>query len=172
MLTVLCWIRRQGAAFLWCVRVEPFTVVRYSETAWSGAESGCSAYQSQPPWQSSVANISGSTGSDANCHKRAIADVSADADPNMGVSVYDTFHQSGWLVFGGTSVASPIIASVYALAGNATSVTYGSYPYSHSSSLHDITSSSNGSCGTDMRNAATGWDGPTRNGTPNGTGGF
>jgi len=138
----------------------------FSETAWSGAGSGCSAYVSQQSWQSSVTNIT------KYCSKRAVADVSADADPNTGVSVYDTFHTSGWLVFGGTSVSSPIIASVYALAGNASTVTYGSYSYSHTSSLHDVTSGSNGSCGNDLCTAVAGWDGPTGNGTPNGTGGF
>jgi len=77
------------------------------------------------------------------------------------------------LVFGGTSVASPIIASVYALAGNAASVTYGSYPYSHTSSLNDVTSGSNGSCGgAYLCTGGTGYDGPTGNGTPNGTAGF
>jgi subtilase family serine protease len=142
----------------------------WTETAWSGAGSGCSAYDAQPSWQSSLANITRA------CAKRAVADVSADADPNTGVAVYDSYSYqgySGWLVFGGTSVASPIVASVYALAGNAASVTYGSYPYSHTSGLNDVTSGSNGSCGgTDLCTAGTGWDGPTGLGTPNGTTAF
>jgi subtilase family serine protease len=134
----------------------------WSETAWNGAGSGCSAYISKPSWQT-----------DAGCSRRTVADVSADADPNTGVSVYDTYHVSGWLVFGGTSVASPIIASVYALAGNASSVNYGSYPYSHTSNLFDVTSGSNGSCGGSyLCTAGPGYDGPTGWGTPNGTGGF
>ena len=141
----------------------------WNETAWSGAGSGCSSYENQPSWQSSVSNITSA------CGKRAVADVSADADPNTGVAVYDSYSYqgySGWLVFGGTSVASPIIASVYALAGNAGSITNGSYPYSHATSLNDVTSGSNGSCGNDLCNATTGWDGPTGLGTPNGTGAF
>ena len=137
----------------------------WSETTWSGAGSGCSAYDPKPSWQT-----------DGGCTRRTVADVSAVADPNTGVSVYDSYSyqgRSGWLVFGGTSVASPIIASVYALAGNAASVNYGSYPYSHTSSLFDVTSGSNGSCGgTYLCTAGTGYDGPTGNGTPNGTGGF
>jgi len=91
------------------------------------------------------------------------------------VSVYDSFayrEASGWMVFGGTSVSSPIIASVYALASNAASVTYGSYPYSHTSGLNDVTSDSNGSCGNLLCNATSGWDGPTGLGTPSGTSGF
>ncbi len=134
----------------------------FSETAWSGAGSGCSAFIPKPSWQT-----------DTNCSNRTVADVSADADPNTGVSVYDSFHQTGWLVFGGTSVSSPIIASVYALAGNASLVTDGSFPYAHTSSLHDVTSGSNGSCaGSYLCTAVAGYDGPTGNGTPNGTGGF
>ncbi len=134
----------------------------WTETVWSGAGSGCSAFIPKPSWQT-----------DAGCARRTIADVSADADPNTGVSVYDSFHEPGWLVFGGTSVSSPIIASVYALAGNSSTVTYGSYSYSHTSSLFDVTSGSNGSCGGSyLCTGGVGYDGPTGNGTPNGTGAF
>ena len=142
----------------------------WSETAWSGSGSGCSADDARPSWQAANPIIA------AVCARRAVADVSAVADPNTGVSVYDsdTYQGAGgWLVFGGTSVASPITASVYALAGNAATVTYGSYPYSHTGSLNDVTSGSNGSCGaTALCTAGTGWDGPTGLGTPNGTGAF
>jgi subtilase family serine protease len=137
----------------------------WTETVWSGAGSGCSAYISKPSWQT-----------DSGCSKRTVADVSADADPNTGVAVYDSLRyqgRSGWLVFGGTSVASPIIASVYALAGNEGSINYGSYPYSHTGSLFDVTSGSNGNCGGSyLCTAKVGYDGPTGIGTPNGTGGF
>lgn len=136
----------------------------WTETAWSGAGSGCSAYISKPSWQS------------GSCAKRAVADVSAIADPNTGVAVYDSYAYrgaSGWMVFGGTSVAAPIIAGVYALSGNASSVNYGSYSYAHLSSLFDVTSGSNGSCGGSyLCTAVAGYDGPTGNGTPNGTGAF
>ena len=139
----------------------------WSEMAWSGAGSGCSAYNAHPTWQSSTVT---------GCANRAVADVAADADPNTGVAVYDSYSyrgQSGWLQFGGTSVAAPIIAATYALAGNAASVTYGSYPYAHTSSLYDVTSGSNGTCTTSqLCTAGTGWDGPTGLGTPNGTGAF
>lgn len=139
----------------------------WTETAWSGAGSGCSAYNAQPSWQAAV---------NTGCSRRAVADVSADANPNTGVAVYDSFSyqgQSGWLVFGGTSVASPIIASVYALAGNAATVTDGSYPYAHPAALNDVTSGSNGTCSpSQLCTARVGWDGPTGLGTPNGTGGF
>ena len=136
----------------------------FSETAWSGAGSGCSAFIAKPSWQT-----------DAGCARRTVADVSAVADPNTGVSVYDTYrlHPGGWLVFGGTSVSAPIIGAVYALAGNASSITYGSFPYAHLSSLFDVTSGSNGSCGSSyLCTAVLGFDGPTGNGTPSGSGAF
>ena len=139
----------------------------WSETVWSGAGSGCSSFEAKPSFQNNVAT---------NCSRRAEADVSAVADPNTGVAVADTFGTGGtFFVFGGTSVAAPIIASVYALAGTPTAGTFpNSYPYAHTSSLFDVTS------GTNARHcrqgvlcrAGAGWDGPTGFGTPNGTGAF
>lgn len=146
---------------------------RSSETAWSGAGSGCSAYESKPSWQ----NGSGYSG----CAKRMVADVSADADPNTGASVYDSYGysgQKGWFQVGGTSLSAPLVGGVYALAGNASSTTYGSYPYSHTTygtTIFDVTSGSNGSCGASylyLCSAASGYDGPTGLGTPIGTAAF
>jgi subtilase family serine protease len=143
----------------------------WSETAWSGAGSGCSEYEAQPSWQTSL-GLGGCTG-------RMVADVSAVADPNTPVAVYDTYSEGGWLEFGGTSVASPIVASVYALAGNTASLVQGSYPYGHTASLNDVTSGSNGNCTTGnppypayLCNGEVGYDGPTGLGTPAGIGGF
>ncbi len=138
---------------------------RASETAWNGAGSGCSAYESKPSWQK-----------DAGCSQRTVADVSADADPSTGAAVYDTAGyqgQTGWFQVGGTSLAAPLVASVYALAGNGSSTRYGSYPYAHTGSLYDVLSGSNGSCGGSyLCTAGSGYDGPTGLGTPSGTGGF
>ena len=134
-----------------------------SESAWSGAGSGCSAYVSKPSWQT-----------DTGCAKRTVADVSADADPNTGAAVYDSVRyqgQQGWFQVGGTSLAAPLVASVYALAGNGAMIT-GSYPYAQASALHDVTAGSNGSCGNYLCTAGTDYDGPTGLGSPNGTGGF
>ncbi|HWE88546.1 MAG TPA: peptidase S8 [Pseudonocardiaceae bacterium] len=153
----------------------------WTETAWSGAGSGCSAYEPKPSWQQ-----------DSQCGKRTTADVSAVADPYTGVAVYDTYNTcggapwcdwfiafgfaqglDGWAPVGGTSAATPIIASVYALAGNTASIKDGSYPYGHASSLNDVTSGSNGSCGGSyLCTAGPGYDGPTGLGTPNGTAAF
>jgi subtilase family serine protease len=109
------------------------------------------------------------------CSGRAVADVSAVADPTTGVAVYDTVAnagQTGWQVFGGTSVGAPIVAGVYGLAGNAASID-NNYPYTHSGSLYDITSGGTGGC-TPAKwcTAGPGWDGPTGLGTPNGSGAF
>ncbi len=134
----------------------------WSETAWTGAGSGCSAYEAKLPVQT-----------DTGCTNRTVADVSAVADPNTGVATYDSYHETGWLVFGGTSVAAPIVASVYALAGNGSTVATPSYAYSHSDSLFDVTSGSNGACaGSYLCTALGGYDGPTGLGSPNGTGAF
>jgi subtilase family serine protease len=141
---------------------------RVSETAWSDTGSGCSAYVTKPSWQT-----------DHGCTMRSESDVSSDADPNTGVAVYDSYAYegySGWLVFGGTSVSSPTIASVYALAGNASSQNYAQGIWTNAgANLHDITSGSNGTCSSSYRyicNAGVGYDGPTGWGTPNGTGAF
>ncbi len=83
----------------------------WSETAWSGAGSGCSTLNPKPSWQTDATQCSG----------KANADVSAVADPQTGVAVYDSTPfqgASGWQVYGGTSASSPIIASVYAMGGN------------------------------------------------------
>ncbi len=132
----------------------------WSEVAWAGAGSGCSAYEPKPTWQH-----------DTGCARRTVADVSADADPRTGVSVYDTYPSGGWLKFGGTSVAAPIISGVYAL--NGTTPTFGSDPYAHVSALFDVVGGSNGSCGGSyLCTAIAGYDGPTGLGTPNGATAF
>ncbi len=104
-----------------------------------------------------------------------VADVAAVGDPATGVAVYDSYSYqglSGWLVFGGTSVASPIIASIYAQAANAGSVNGASVVYASNAPLNDVTSGSNGTCSPCLCTGEPGYDGPTGNGTPNGTGGF
>jgi subtilase family serine protease len=140
----------------------------WSESVWNtssteGTGSGCSAYETKPSWQT-----------DSGCSKRTIADVSAVADPATGVAVYDTYQSGGWDVYGGTSASSPIIASVYALAGTPSSGSNpASFPYANTGALNDVTSGSNGTCDTSyLCTAGTGYDGPTGLGTPNGTAAF
>jgi hypothetical protein len=140
----------------------------WTETVWgssSGGEgtgSGCSTNETKPSWQT-----------DTGCSGRTDNDVSADANPSTGLAVYDTTNgNGGWNEVGGTSASSPMIAAMYALAGNA-----GSTPaqdiYQHTSNLYDVTSGADGSCSPSyLCTAATGYDGPTGWGTPNGLAAF
>ena len=129
----------------------------WDETAWSGAGSECSSFEPKPSWQT-----------DSGCAMRTVADVSAAA---LGAAVYDTYQQGGWIIVGGTSESSPIIAGVFALAND--DVQFGSRVYMNPGRLFDITSGSNGSCGGSyLCTARPGYDGPTGLGTPNGIGDF
>jgi len=155
----------------------------WTEKAWSGAGSGCSAFEPKPSWQH-----------DTGCANRTVGDVSADADPNSGLAVYDSYNTcpftgalnflcsvlelfglvqgaNGWIQVGGTSLSSPLIASVYALAGGTHNAA--SSVYANPSALNDVTSGSNGSCGGSyLCTAGAGYDGPTGLGTPNGVAAF
>jgi hypothetical protein len=135
----------------------------WTETVWSGTGSGCASNEAKPTWQT-----------DSGCTRRTDNDVAAVADPSTGVAIYDTYDQGGWLEVGGTSVSSPIIASVFALAGKPKKGTYpSSYPYSHVTSLFDVTSGSNGTCTPAyLCHGETGYDGPTGLGTPDGIAAF
>ncbi len=144
----------------------------WTETVWGsaaggeGSGGGCAGkYEPRPSWQHY---------SFTQCIHRLDNDVAAVADPDTGVAIYDTYDQDGWLEVGGTSVASPIIASVFALAGTPKAGTYPvSYIYAHTGDLYDVTVGSNGTCTkTVWCNAGTGYDGPTGWGTPDGTGAF
>jgi hypothetical protein len=190
--------------------------VRRSESVWNEDPSpedtdqgagggGCSLSFTAQLWQQAVPDWS-----QVGCgSKRAVADVSADADPYTGVAVYDSVpsiqeEASGelvntpleWWPIGGTSVASPIVASMFALAGGSHHVEYPAQTlYSHlgSSLLYDVTAGGNGACddtylscsgsmeplspldcGSEalICKAASGYDGPTGVGTPNGLGAF
>ncbi len=124
---------------------------RSSETAWSGAGSGCSAYISKPTWQK-----------DTGCSKRVVADISSVADPQTGVAVYTSYGSTAgnWWVFGGTSASAPFIAGSYAAAASANAT---------AAPLFDITSGSNGSCNPSyLCTGVVGYDGPTGLGVPHG----
>ena len=139
----------------------------WTETAWINSVSGCAQLSTKPAWQH-----------DTGCANRMVADVSAVADPATGVAVYGpTVDTSGvvgppaWMVFGGTSAAAPIISGVYGVNGG--TVHGGADPYSHLSGLFDIKSGITGFCDpTYFCNSATGYDGPTGLGTPNGSSAF
>lgn len=131
----------------------------WTETAWTGAGSGCSANGVKPTWQK-----------DPSCAKRTVADIAAVADPATGVATYDSYG-GGWGVAGGTSASAPIVAAAWALAGAPKDGDNpASYPYAHAGSLFDVTSGSNGSCTPSgyLCKAVAGYDGPTGLGTLNG----
>jgi subtilase family serine protease len=107
---------------------------------------------------------------------RTVGDVAAVA---WNIPIYEKL-QGGWLTVGGTSVSAPLIAGVYALAGNAATVPLG-YAYAHAGSLFDVTKGNNdwfngaggATCGNDyLCVAKKGYDAPTGMGTPDGTGAF
>ena len=129
---------------------------RSTETAWSGSGSGCSTYNAAPSWQV----ISGNP-----CNgKKAIADLSADADPYSGLQIYTTYSgKAGWYVFGGTSLSSPLMGALYAMQGGYGSTPLaGAYAWASTTPHYDVTSGSNGRCRIAVLcNAGTGWDGPT-----------
>ena len=176
------------------------------EQVWNGdgaGGGGCSTDLTAAAWQQSTSDWSS-----VGCGRhRAVADVSADADPYTGVAVYysgfeceyeegGTKYETHWCTIGGTSLASPLIASVYALAGGANGVEYPAKSLYENeledpTSLHDVTSGSNGECAepfdaedglsgcTVLQEAGTcsqeaiclsreGYDGPTGVGTPDG----
>ncbi len=139
-----------------------------SETAWSGSGGGTSAYEAEPTYQGGVQ----STG------KRGIPDVAYDADPNTGVPVYSSYNCGrscvvGWAQFGGTSISAPQWAGIMAIANssrkaagkaNLNQVQFLLYPAAETD-YHDITSGTNGSCGT-LCTAVAGYDFVTGVGSP------
>ncbi len=143
----------------------------WTESVWNtstgseGTGSGCSTVEPQPSWQTAL-GLSG-------CSRRIDNDVAADADPASGVAVYDTSNgNGGWNEVGGTSASSPMLAAMYALAGNA-----GNTPaddiYTHTGDFFDVTTGNNGSCSPAyLCTAETGYDGPTGIGTPDGIAGL
>jgi subtilase family serine protease len=102
-----------------------------------------------------------------------VADVSAVADPRTGLAVYDTFglgRDNGWIVVGGTSLSSPLIAGMIGLAGNGAALGSSRYIYRHRDGLADVVGGSNGFCGHDyLCTGKVGYDGPTGLGSPRGT---
>jgi subtilase family serine protease len=150
----------------------------YIESAWTSGGSSCSKYIKRPSWVSAAAKCPGNT--------RPIADVSAIADPYTGVLVYQTYPDTkgSFGVYGGTSAASPIIAAVYGLAGNAATIGNGKLLYNApKGSLTDVVIGKNGIIGylndadqpcdpIYICSAGPGYDGPTGNGTPWGVAAF
>jgi subtilase family serine protease len=132
--------------------------------------SGCSTVVPKPSWQH-----------DAGCKMRSEADISADAGVTTPLAVYNTalFGGSHWAGVGGTSLATPIIASMIALAGNATSRHGAMEIWQNHGSLANVVKGTNvyvpvtGPCASSVRYicvAGTGYNGPTGWGSPKGLG--
>ena len=140
--------------------VKSSTTRGWTETAWSGAGSTCSSRIAEPAFQKGTVPT-------AACTRRAASDVSAVADPNTGVAVFNA-NDGGFIVVGGTSASSPFLAGVFARYGISGASHDASFAYSHKTELFDITSGRNGNCRSALCRAAAGWDGPTGLGSPNG----
>jgi hypothetical protein len=125
------------------------------ESVWNNSDGasggGCSTHFTAPHWQQVLPNWSA-----VGCGtSRAAADVAAVGDPYTGAAIYDSTpwdgYVLGWVPIGGTSLASPLIAAAYALAGGAHGQPYPAEALYESErgapgSLHNITASSNGEC--------------------------
>jgi PKD repeat protein len=187
---------------------------RLTETVWNGngpenefefeegaSGGGCSISWSAPPWQQSTAGFP-ATGCGT---KRSAVDVSADADPLTGFDIFDSYEcgkkceeikrGKNWITIGGTSLSTPVVAGMYALAGGSNGITSPAltlYGHQGDSSLFDVKQGGNGFCddngaacgidalfeeffeepfridceGTTACNATTGFDGPSGVGAP------
>jgi len=144
------------------LRRNPSTGAFLAEAAWVDTGGGASYYEARPSYQSVVKSTVGS--------KRGVPDLSAVADPNTGVWVYDSGN-GGWLAVGGTSASSPILAAVVNLAGHFATSTNAELTTVYNSltvatSFNDTTT---GFCGPYMGySPAKGWDFCTGVGSPNG----
>ena len=140
----------------------------WHERVWRQSEggaggSGCSAWIAKPAWQH-----------DTHCPGRTIADIAAVA---TDIPIFNP-NYSGWVTVAGTSASAPLIAGIYGLDGNATTMTTAGL-YRHRGSFFDITTGYNTSipprlaCGADyLCTAKKGYDAPTGLGTPNGPSAF
>ena len=117
---------------------------------------GCSTLFTAQPWQQ---HVPGWTATGCGT-KRLNADVSADADPITGFDIFDSFNcgeecerfkrGKNWVTIGGTSLSTPLISSLYALAGGAHGVNYPALTlYGHlgeSADVFDVSEGGNGLC--------------------------
>jgi hypothetical protein len=127
----------------------------WSESVWAHSGSGCSLYEPKPAYQTH-----------SGCARRTANDISAVAE---GLSIYDSGQSPAWFTVGGTSAASPIIASVEAMSSSAARALGAAAFYQSPGSLFDVPSGSNGSCGGSyLCTAEVGYDAPTGVGTPDG----
>jgi subtilase family serine protease len=129
-----------------------------SETGWSGSGGGISAYEAEPSYQVTY-GVAGTN------NKRAVPDVSFNANPLNGFSVYDSTPfsgQTGWFQLGGTSAGSPQWAAIHSLGLSISNNNMYSVAKANSASyFRDITLGSNGGF-----SASAGFDFVTGLGSP------
>ncbi|HJP78538.1 MAG TPA: peptidase S8 [Pseudonocardiaceae bacterium] len=168
----LPWVTSVGGTSLY----ESADGKSFSQVAWAQAGSGCET--DMPPAIGQPAAVSNYCGG-----HRAASDISAVADLNTGVAVYDTYapfsgQPFNWIIVGGTSVSSPFVAGIYARAGNLSQVIGPNTLYmAPASTFTDVTVGANtppnsGTGPAQLYTAGKGWDGPTGVGTPKGLTGF
>jgi subtilase family serine protease len=123
----------------------------YSESVWSDSGGGCDTAVAKPSWQH-----------DDVCSGRALGDASAVA---WNVAEYDSYGYAGWMTIGGTSVAAPLLAGVFGLAGNAARQDGGRtfWQRAHRRDLYNLCGSA---CLFSQYSYGGGW------GSPNGIGAF
>jgi subtilase family serine protease len=80
-----------------------------SESGWNGSGGGISTVEAKPSYQQSVTQSS---------TQRTSPDISYNADPNTGFSVFDSNYNgsSGWFQVGGTSAGAPQWAALVSIA--------------------------------------------------------
>jgi len=127
--------------------------------ALGAAGGGCSTLAAGgEPWQLAV---TGYTSLGCATGTRSSTDIAAIADPYTGFDIYRTYGRSspGWDTFGGTSLASPAVAAMWALAGGSGGVAYpsltlyGHYKHDTTRPTYDVVVGGTGVC--DIASATT-----------------
>jgi len=137
------------------------------EITWSDAGGGLSEYEPIPSYQSAVSSIVGKV--------RGVPDISADANPDTGLWVYDTFPQDyeyyySWWIVGGTSASAPVVTGIVNAAGSfvASSSAELTTIYANRANTSDFTDITYGWCGFySGTKSAAGYDLCTGVGRPN-----
>jgi hypothetical protein len=136
----------------------------WTSKVWAGTGSGCSSFVAKPGYQT-----------DTGCSTRTVNDVAALADPATGVAGFVSYI-GGWTVFGGTSVSAPLVAAMYALAANGSSINNAASLYANAPSFAQVLPEPNGVCSIaylcDDVGVGAGYTGPSGVGTPSGLNGF
>ena len=111
-----------------------------SEGTWQQTGGGSSTYESRPSYQNSISSLIGS--------KRGVPDIAAVADPQTGVWVYSASGTSaGWGVWGGTSVAAPVLAGIISHRGTKYTGLLGALNSIYAGTFGNFRDITSGNCG-------------------------